>query len=55
MVRVSRWPVREAILAYLKLMKDSALENHKTSMLMWSSLSAFGGKVKAPVLPEILR
>jgi hypothetical protein len=47
--------MREAILAYLKLMQESAAENHKTSMLMWSSLSAFGGKVKAPEIPKILR
>lgn len=47
--------MREAILAYLKLMQEAAAENHKVSMLMWSSLSAFGGKVKAPKLPDILR
>jgi hypothetical protein len=47
--------MREAILAYLKLMREAAAENHKTNMLMWSSLSAFGGKVKAPKLPEVLR
>jgi hypothetical protein len=46
--------MREAILAYLKLMREAAAENHKTSMIMWASLSAFGGKVKAPKLPDIL-
>lgn len=55
MRRVANWPMREAILAYLRKLQDAALEHHRTNMLVWASRSAFGGGVKPPEVPTILR
>jgi len=52
---VVKWPLREAVLAYLKMLQAAALEQHRTNLLVWASKTAFGGKVKPPDVPKILQ
>ena len=55
MRQIVRWTVREAVLAYLKLLQQAALEHHRTNLLVWASRTAFGGGVKPPDVPKILQ
>lgn len=47
--------MREAILAYVKLLQGAAVEAHRTNMIVWASRTAFGGDIKPPVLPPLLK
>ena len=52
---VVSWPVREALLAYLHLLQESATEHYRTNLLVWAARTAFGGDSKPPEVPKILR
>lgn len=49
------WPLREVLLAYLHLVRDRALADHRFNTIMWRIGSAFGGKSNPPRPPPILK
>jgi hypothetical protein len=53
--RILDWPLRELLLRYVALMKEQAMRGYQTSLLVWASRTAMGGKQKPPDLPVILR
>jgi len=53
---VSRWPIREALMAYLHQLKRDAMESYRMEFLAWASMAPHSAnKVEPPPLPEILK
>jgi hypothetical protein len=52
---VARWPIREALLAYLEALKQDALEAYRQARLEYAVVSPWSKKAEPPDLPEILR
>jgi len=46
--------LRDALLAYLELLKERTREDYAVSLQVWASRTAFGGNAKPPEVPEIL-
>jgi len=54
--RVLRWPLREALLAYVDLMKSDAITAHRHAELVWACIAPHSTKkVEPPKKPPILR
>lgn len=52
---MARWPIREAILAYLEHLKREAMEDYRWSMVTFAVLAPWSKNAKPPELPEILK
>jgi hypothetical protein len=53
---VFRWPVREALLAFLDHLKKEAVEQYRHECLMWAVLNPHRKKSKSPPnVPAILK
>ena len=55
MPAIARWPLREVFISYLQIVKELVREQYNISLQVWASKTAFGGKVKPPEMPKILR
>jgi hypothetical protein len=56
MHEVARWPLREALLAYVARMKEEAIVSHRHETLVWAFLAPYQKKSsKPPPVPRILR
>ena len=55
--QVKRWPLREACLCYVQLMKDAALEDFRHRQLVYAIAAPYADKKTAepPKVPEILK
>ncbi len=51
---VLRWPLREALLAYIERLKASARQLYDRDLLIWAILAPYSKDARAPKLPEIL-
>jgi hypothetical protein len=47
--------LREVLLAFCAVLRREALAQYRTDVITWAAKTAFGGKVKAPKLPDILK
>lgn len=55
-LRVTRWPIREAMLAYLDMMRRQALEDYRVEYQVWAALAPHAAKkMDPPKKPAILR
>jgi hypothetical protein len=52
---VFRWPIREALLAYLQIIKEQTRRDYAVSLQVWASKTAFGGSSKPPKVPDLLK
>ncbi len=53
---VVRWPLREALLAYLARLRKEAMENYRTELLVWAILAPYAKrKTDPPRAPDILK
>ena len=53
---ISRWPIREALLAYVARLKAEALTAFRFESLMWGVLAPYAKKRSdPPKIPEILK
>ena len=53
---VIRWPIREALLAYVARIRGEALTAYKFESLMWAILAPYAKKkTDPPKLPAILK
>jgi hypothetical protein len=50
------WPIREAALAYINLLRQRALEEYWHSVHVWAVQSPYiKGENKPPAIPKLLR
>lgn len=54
-MEVARWPIREALLAYLDKVRDEALDQFRHEMLTFAILAPWSKNAKPPKPPEILK
>lgn len=53
---VSRWPIREALMAYLERVKREAMETYRMEFLAWASMAPHSAKkIDPPEIPDILK
>ena len=52
---VARWPLREALLAYLERIRASARAQYDQAMLIWAALAPHAKNARQPDLPAILK
>lgn len=53
---IVRWPLREALLAFVAKLKRDALDNYKHELSIWAALAPHTKKpADAPKLPPILK
>jgi hypothetical protein len=52
---VARWPLREALLAYVERIKASARAQYDQAMLIWAALAPHAKNSRQPDLPPILK
>lgn len=53
---VSRWPLREALMAYLERCKRAAMETYRMEFLAWASMAPHSAKkIEPPEIPDILK
>ena len=52
--RILRWPLREALVAYLALLRRHAEAEFRHAELMFAIVSPWNGKAKPPKRPAIL-
>jgi len=53
---VIRWPIREALLAYVTRLKEEAIKGFRFESLMWAILAPYAKKKSdPPKLPAILK
>lgn len=52
---VERWPLREALLAYLERIRASARAQYDQAMLIWAALAPHAKNARQPDLPPILK
>ena len=53
---ISRWPIREALLAYVARLKEEALKAFRFESLMWAVLAPHARrKSDPPKIPAILK
>lgn len=52
---VLRWPLREALLAYVERLKAHAQAQYEHAMLLWASIAPYAKGARQPDLPAILK
>jgi len=53
---VKRWPLREALLAYVHRLKRAAEADYRHQLLMWACIAPLAGKkIAPPAAPAILK
>jgi hypothetical protein len=52
---IIHWPLREVLVAFCAVLRSEALAQYRVEVLTWAAKTAFGGKTKAPKLPDILK
>lgn len=53
-MEVARWPIREALVAYLDKVRVEALDQYRFEMLTFAIVGPWSKNAKPPKLPEIL-
>lgn len=53
-MEVARWPIREALLAYLDKVRAETLDQYRHEVLIFSMVAPWSKNAKPPKLPEIL-
>lgn len=54
-LRVIRWPLREALVAYGEHLRREARQQYDQARLEWALLAPWSKNLKPPKLPEILK
>jgi hypothetical protein len=55
-IAITRWPLREALMAYLHCLKRAAAENYRMELLAWASMAPHSAKPMAPPdVPDLLK